>query len=173
VTDTGNTGTKADTLSAPMGPPDIAMLWVYFNIGAEEATQRFKTADDPGSIARLAYTYLHLPIVAGIVVAAVADELVLAHPYGPTDAKTAVMLVGGSVLFIGGTLMFKRVTLGRWPLSHLVGLGLMALLALTVPILWPLGVAALNAGILVLVAIWETLSLKAVRDDLAPSVEHP
>jgi hypothetical protein len=49
----------------------------------------------------------------------------------------------------------------------------MALLALTVPTLWPLGVAALNAGILVLVAIWETLSLKAVRDDLAPSVEHP
>ena len=150
----------------------IAMWWVYFNIGAEEATDRFKTAEDPGGIARLAYTYLHLPIVAGIVVAAVADELVLAHPAGATDAKTATTLVGSSLLFIGGTLLFKRVTLRRWPLSHLVGLGLLTLLVPTASVLWPLGAAALNAGILVLVAIWETLSLKPVKSRVAPTTAH-
>jgi low temperature requirement protein LtrA len=148
----------------------IAMWWVYFNIGAEEATHRFRTADNPGSIARLAYTYLHLPIVAGIVVAAVADELVLAHPYGATDTKTAATLIGGPVLFIGGTLLFKRVTVGRWPLSHLVGLGLLMFALLTVPYLWPLGVATLCAGILVLIAIWETLSLQTVKKELAPTM---
>ncbi|HRD78030.1 MAG TPA: low temperature requirement protein A [Hyphomicrobiaceae bacterium] len=151
----------------------IAMWWVYFNIGADEATHRFKSAEDPGRIARLAYTYLHLPIVAGIVVAAVADELVLAHPYGATDNKTAATLVGGPVLFIGGTLLFKRATAGRWPLSHLVGLGLLLLLLLTVPLFWPLGVAALSAGILVSIAIWETVSLQSVRKELTMSLgEH-
>lgn len=148
----------------------IAMWWVYFNIGAEEATHRFKTADNPGSIARLAYTYLHLPIVAGIVVSAVADELVLAHPYGATDTKTAATLIGGPVLFIGGTLLFKRTTASRWPLSHLVGLGLLLLLLLLVPVLWPLGVAALASGILVLIAFWETRSLQSIKKALIPPV---
>lgn len=147
----------------------IAMWWVYFNIGAEEATHRFKSADDPGGIARLAYTYLHLPIVAGIVVTAVADELVLAHPYGAVEAKTATMLIGGPVLFIVGTLLFKRVTAGRWPLSHLVGIGLFMLLLLTVPFLWPLGVAALCATILVMIAVWESLSLQTVKKKLVPA----
>jgi low temperature requirement protein LtrA len=151
----------------------IAMWWVYFNTGAEEATHRFKTAEDPGGIARLAYTYLHLPVVAGIVVAAVADELVLAHPTGATDAKTATTLIIGPSLFVGGTLLFKRVTLGRWPLSHLVGLGLLLVMVPAVSSLSPLGLAALSAGILVLVAIWETLSLKAANDDVAPTTRHP
>jgi low temperature requirement protein LtrA len=145
----------------------IAMWWVYFNVGAEEATQRFKAADDTGGVARLAYTYLHLPIVAGIVVAAVADELVLAHPYGATDAKTAAMIIGGPSLFIAGTLLFKRVTLRHWPMSHLVGLGLLLLALITAPVLWPLGVAALCAGILVLTAVWETLSLRTEKKNLA------
>ena len=38
-------------------------------------------------------------------------------------------LLGGAFLFIGGTMVFKRLTneQGWWPLSHLVGLGLFAL----------------------------------------------
>jgi low temperature requirement protein LtrA len=149
----------------------IAMWWVYFNVGAEEATQRFKTADNPGAIARLAYTYLHLPIIAGIVVAAVGDELVLAHPYGHTDGKTAAMLVGGPVLFIAGTLLFKQATLGRWHLSHLVGLVLLLLISLAVPYVWPLGVAALSASVLVVIAVWETVSLRKVKTNLQPNTE--
>ncbi len=92
----------------------IAMWWIYFNIGAEEAVERFSSSDDPGGMARLGYTYLHLPIIAGIVIVAVSDELVLAHPYGPTDAKTAATLIGGPILFIFGNLLFKRATAGRW-----------------------------------------------------------
>jgi low temperature requirement protein LtrA len=139
----------------------IAMWWIYFNIGAEEAVERFSNSDDPGGMARLGYTYLHLPIIAGIVLVAVSDELVLAHPYGPTDAKTASTLIGGPMLFIVGNLMFKRATAGRWPLSHLVGIGLLLLLIPTTAWLWPLGVAALSSGVLVLVATWETLSLQS------------
>ena len=37
-------------------------------------------ADDAGRLARDAFTYIHIPIVAGIIVAAVGDELVIAHP---------------------------------------------------------------------------------------------
>jgi low temperature requirement protein LtrA len=100
-------------------------------------------------------------------------ELVLAHPTGATDAKTATTLIIGPSLFVGGTLLFKRVPLDRWPLSHLVGLGLLLVMVPAVSSLSPLGLAALSAGILVLVAIWETLSLKAANDDVAPTTRHP
>ena len=44
-------------------------------------------ADDPGRVARIAFTYAHIPIIAGIVVSAVAAELVIAHPEGHVDAR--------------------------------------------------------------------------------------
>ncbi|MBS0243279.1 MAG: low temperature requirement protein A, partial [Proteobacteria bacterium] len=53
----------------------IAMWWIYFHIGAERARGLIVRADDPGRIARLAYTYLHVLLVAGIIVAAVGDEI--------------------------------------------------------------------------------------------------
>src|SRR5713226_5901142 len=46
----------------------IAMWWVYFHIGAEAGSEHISKAEDTGRFARLSYTYLHLPIVAGIVV---------------------------------------------------------------------------------------------------------
>ena len=67
----------------------VAMWAVYFNIGAERASQLITTSDDPGALARSGYTYLHILIVAGIIVAAVADELVLHHP-GGHDGHTDV-----------------------------------------------------------------------------------
>ncbi len=139
----------------------IAMWWIYFNIGAEEAVERFSNSDDRGGMARLGYTYLHLPIIAGIVVVAVSDELVLAHPYGPTDTRTAATLIGGPMLFILGNLLFKRATAGRWPLSHIIGIALLFLLVPLTAWLWPLGVGALSAAVLVLVATWETFSLQS------------
>ena len=137
----------------------IAMWWIYFNTGAAEAAERFTASEDPGAMARLAYTYLHLPIIAGIVVSAVADELVLAHPYGKTDIATAATLIGGSMLFLVGNVLFKRATARRWPLSHLVGIALLVVVVPSTARLWPVGVAALCAAVMILVAAWETLSL--------------
>jgi hypothetical protein len=37
------------------------MWWIYFNIGAVRATRRITASADPGPMARLSYTYLHLP----------------------------------------------------------------------------------------------------------------
>ncbi|WP_449340936.1 low temperature requirement protein A [Streptomyces canarius] len=45
-------------------------------------------ARDAGRLARLSYTYLHLPIVAGIVVSAVGDQLLLAPVPGHADGKS-------------------------------------------------------------------------------------
>ena len=60
----------------------IAMWWIYFHKGAEAGSEQISKSSEAGRMARLAYTYLHMPIVAGIIVSAVADDLVLTHPGG-------------------------------------------------------------------------------------------
>jgi low temperature requirement protein LtrA len=137
----------------------IAMWWVYFNIGAERASHTIAVSTDPGRLARLAYTYIHLPIVAGIIVTAASDELVLMHPAGHLDAATAATTLGGPALFLLGNLLFKRITGGWWPLSHLVGLAILAATVAVLGMLSPLTLSIATTATLTLVAVWETLSL--------------
>jgi low temperature requirement protein LtrA len=137
-----------------------AAMWVvYFNIGAERSTRHFTATDDPGRIARSGYTYLHIPIVAGIIVAAVGDELVLHHPGGHTDLKTAIVILGGPALYLAGNSLFKWLSAPWAPLSHTVGLVLLALLVPAVPFVPPLALSIAVTAMLVLVAVWEWVSL--------------
>lgn len=136
-----------------------AMWWLYFDTGAERGSRHIAGADDPGRLARISYTYLHLPIVAGVVVAAVADELALAHPDGHLDRPVTAVLVGGPALYLLGLALFKRTIAGRLPLSHLVGLGLLGLLLPLAPVLSPLLLSAATTAALVVAALWEGVSL--------------
>ncbi|MBA4224845.1 MAG: hypothetical protein C0458_29325 [Methylobacterium sp.] len=138
----------------------VAMWWIYFNIGAERASEQIARSDDPGRLARIAYTYIHLLLVAGIILVAVGDEFVLAHPGGLTDMKTAIAIIAGPALYLLGNLFFKKVTAGWHPLSHLIGLGLLALLTPLAGSLPPLGFSMGATAILIIVAAWETLSLR-------------
>jgi hypothetical protein len=56
-----------------------ALWWLYFGATAEHARVTMSTCDDPGRLARDGYTYLHLPIVAGIIGTAVANDLLIGH----------------------------------------------------------------------------------------------
>jgi low temperature requirement protein LtrA len=137
----------------------LAMWWLYFNIGAERASHLISDAQDPGRLARIAYTYMHLPIIAGIIVAAAADELVIAHPEGPSGWGVAAAIIGGPMLYLLGNGFFKRLTARWFPLSHLVGLVICAVTVPAVPYLSPLALSLMTTVILIVVAIWETRSL--------------
>jgi len=153
--------TVASFLVAFVG--SVAMWWIYFNIGAERGSRHISASDDPGRLARLVYTYLHLPLVAGTIVAAVGDELVLAHPTGHTNVQTAAVLLGGPALYLIGNLLFKRASAKHFPLSHLMGLGLLALLVPAATVASPLMFSGATALVLVIVAIWETRSFRPSR----------
>lgn len=141
----------------------VAMWWIYFDSGSERAVQHFEHAADRGRVARLAYTYLHIPIIAGIVVCAVADELVLVHPEHADNAGIAAIL-GGPFLYLLGNALFKWVTNQRRlpPFSHMVGLAVLA--ALSVPAFGhafsALALGWLTTATLMLVALWEWFSLQ-------------
>jgi len=141
----------------------IAMWWIYFHIGEERGARLIATHDDPGRIARVGYTYLHAPIVGGIVLAAVGDDILMKHAADPAGMKEVAALAGGPALYLAGLAAFKRLSLGNLPLSHLVGLGLLALVASVAGGMPVLALAALVAAVLVLVAAWEHVSLRGWR----------
>ncbi|ABE62457.1 low temperature requirement A [Nitrobacter hamburgensis X14] len=137
----------------------IAMWWVYFHIGAEAGSEHISQSADTGRLARLAYTYLHLPVVAGIIVSAVGDELLLAHPGGHVGGREILSIVGGPLLYLIGTILFKHAIRGIFQLSHLVGIGLLIALIPLASGLTLLSLAAVVAAILMMVAAWEAISL--------------
>lgn len=150
----------------------VAMWWIYFDLGAERGSRAIRHAADPGRTARAAYTYLHLLIVAGIIVGAVADELTLRDAQQRVGAISGAVLLGGPMLYLTGNAWFKKtVNDTHLPLSHLVGLGLLAALAAVLvqqpPSVFVLGLA--SSSILVLVAAWETVSLRHLRRRLHES----
>ena len=138
----------------------VAMWWVYFDIGAERASVRIAKSDDPGRIARLAYTYLHLPIVAGVILTAVSDELILAHPLGHMAPLAVLAILGGPAVFLAGNLFFKRAVFGRFARSHMAGLVALAGAALASPVAQPLSLAAFATLVLIVVGAWENVAVK-------------
>jgi low temperature requirement protein LtrA len=139
----------------------LAMWWIYFHKGAEAGSEQISRSSEPGRLARLAYTYLHMPIVAGIIVTAVADELVLKHPAGHSGAATVLSAIGGPLLFLLGTILFKHSIRGFLQLSH--GAGILALCALGwfAHDLSPLALSILTTAIMIVVAAWESVSLRS------------
>jgi low temperature requirement protein LtrA len=139
----------------------IAMWWIYFHRGAEAGSELISRSSEPGRLARLAYTYLHMPIVAGIILSAVADELVLTHPADHSDLKTVVSAIGGPLLFLIGTILFKHTIRGFLQLSHGVGIVVLAVLAWYASALSPLMLSLATSAIMVMVAVWESVSLRS------------
>lgn len=137
----------------------IAMWWVYFHKGAEAGSERISKSAESGRLARLAYTYLHMPIVAGIILTAVSDELVVKHPAGHSDVRTIVSTIGGPLVFLVGTILFKHAIRGFLQLSH--GIGIILLLALSwfAADLSPLWLSVATSTIMIVVAVWESVSL--------------
>jgi low temperature requirement protein LtrA len=91
-----------------------ALWWLYFGQVAGTVLERIRMARDEerSQIGRDIYTYLHLPIIAGIVLVAVGDELVIAHPTDDLTDAGALVAFGGPALFLGG-LMASAARLGQ------------------------------------------------------------
>jgi low temperature requirement protein LtrA len=139
----------------------LAMWWIYFHKGAEAGSEQISNSAEPGRLARLAYTYLHLPIVAGIILSAVANELVLTHPAEHSDVRTVLSAIGGPLLFLLGTILFKHSIRGWLQPSHGAGIVALVMLGFFAHEFSPLLLSILTTAIMVVVAAWESISLKS------------
>jgi low temperature requirement protein LtrA len=130
-----------------------ALWWAYFDVVAIVAERRLRESPhaDQVRIARDSYTYLHLPMVAGIVVFAVGAKRTL-EVSGELPAVPAWALCAGVALYLVALSAFKRRNVGSWNQPRLVAaatLVALAPLATTLPALLSLTLVALIACALI------------------------
>lgn len=94
----------------------IGLWWIYFDRTAQRAEERLRGHHDPVLAAADAYSYLHLLIVAGIIVFAVGARETVAHTTQPLGAGDRLALCGGVALYLVGHLAFRLRIAGvfRW-----------------------------------------------------------
>jgi low temperature requirement protein LtrA len=90
------------------------LWWAYFDVVAVVSERRFRRmpADLRVRIARDSYSYLHLPMIAGIVLVALGVKKTIAHVDEPLDTVPAVALFGGIALYYSGHVGFRLRNLG-------------------------------------------------------------
>jgi low temperature requirement protein LtrA len=137
----------------------MAMWWIYFYWTSDRAKQEASHSATPARYMASAFGYVPWILVAGIVIAAVGDHLVLTHPSGHTDAATAWVLIGGPALYLFGALLFEFGALGKWSRIRIAGLAAMGLTVLLVPFVTPLVLSIVTTTILCAVGLAERIWL--------------
>jgi low temperature requirement protein LtrA len=143
-----------------------AMWWAYFDFVALIAERRLRSAPwrEQVRIARDSYNYLHLPMVAGIVLFAFGVKKTLAHVEDDLDAVAAVALCGGAALYFLALSAFKRRNIGSFNVPRLAAAAvLIALVPVATAIPGLLAVACVAVVSCGLVA-FETVHYAAARE---------
>jgi low temperature requirement protein LtrA len=150
-----------------------ALWWLYFSYVADIATRRLRQSDERGRLARDAYTYLHLPIVAGIIVSAVGDEIIIAHPGRALHGPELIALAGGPMLYLVGHLLFRLRMAGSMSTKRLAGVIAIAGCGALGLVLPALAVGALISAALVALIVAETMASQHHRRERAAATAHP
>jgi low temperature requirement protein LtrA len=130
----------------------IGLWWLYFDRSADEAARAIAASADPGRMGRTAYHLIHPVMVAGIIVAAAADEVMVSTPGLTGVAWTAWLILGGTALFIAGHAAFKIAVWRVMPWSRLAAVAVLGLLGLAAPHVPVLGLGACAAAVVIAVA---------------------
>ncbi|GLS22688.1 membrane protein [Labrys miyagiensis] len=146
----------------------IAMWWVYFDTSTRDATEVIVESDNPGQLGAYIH-YLHVLLVAGVIVAAVGNDLSIKHPDQPVDIASLAVIYGGPAIYLVGNAIYKRLIYGRVPISHIAGLLALALAApfsLSTDLLM---ISGITTVIVLAVAVWEGFVSRKSR---APAERH-
>jgi low temperature requirement protein LtrA len=125
------------------------LWWLYFDRSAEAGARVIANSADPGRLGRSAYHFVHPVMVAGIIVTAAADELVVAHPDAAASARTSWMILGGTALFIAGHAAFKAIIWRHLSWPRITALPVLALLGLLAPHVSALALSVCTAAVVV------------------------
>jgi low temperature requirement protein LtrA len=136
-----------------------AFWWVYFDVAALMAARRLADVEslkERNALARDAFSYLHLSMVAAIVLVALGMKSTLAHVGDPLGWETATALVGGAALYLLGHVAFKLRSLGSFSVQRFV-----AALVLVAGVPLAHEVDALVSVAVVAVVLWSLIAFEA------------
>jgi low temperature requirement protein LtrA len=132
-----------------------ALWWLYFDYVARIAERRLELATNRTVLARDGYTYLHVVLAAGVIVSAVGDEIVIAHPLDRLSGPEAAAVVAGPAIYLLGHAVFRLRMAGSVSWKRLGGAAACALVGLTAAF-----APALVVGTLVLVVLIGVIALE-------------
>jgi low temperature requirement protein LtrA len=143
-----------------------ALWWAYFDVASIMAARRLAEMP-PGKarneLARDSYSYIHFPMVAGVVLAAFALKTTLGHVNEPLHIVEAVALSGGVALYLLAHVAFKRRAVGIWSTPRIIAAAvLLALIPLWDSVDALVALAGVTAVVIVLI-IFETVRYAELR----------
>ena len=151
-----------------------ALWWTYFDVVALVTALRLRNAEEGRArnvLARDSYSYLHYPMVAGIVLVALGLEHTLAHFDEALDGVHAFALLGGVSIYLLAHVVLRLLnarTINRQRLLLALALFALCPVALEIPALTTL--AGLNLLIWAMIA-YETSTYDQRRDQLRHGLE--
>jgi low temperature requirement protein LtrA len=148
-----------------------ALWWLYFDVAAIFARRRLMQARglELHRLALHAYSYLHLPMVAGVVLFALGLKTTLGHLGDALDAVPAAGLCGGAALYLLGEIAFLYKTTGRVFRRRTVGAVVLVALVPMALVIPALAALALVAAVCSLIVAYEVLRYRESR----VRVRHP
>jgi low temperature requirement protein LtrA len=132
-----------------------AMWWVYFDVVALVSAKRLAEAEAgpvQNALARDSYSYLHLFLVAGIVLTAFGLKTVIAHTGADLHWVTAFALLGGIAVYLLGLVAFRYRQARTWNRNKLIFAAVLLVLipaATAIPALSTLAIATALLALLV------------------------
>ncbi|KQV26198.1 MULTISPECIES: low temperature requirement protein A [unclassified Microcella] len=133
-----------------------ALWWLYFDHGEKRGEERMEHDPRAGAIARAAYAYAHIPVIAGVVMIGAADKTIIAEPR--TSSPLAIALVlGGPALFALGIALYRRIVGAPGVGIVLAAAGACAAFVPFSGALEPWVLSCLSTGVLVVACVADTL----------------
>ena len=146
-----------------------SMWWLYFDVVAAAAAEHLESmaAGRPrNDLARDSYSYLHLPMVAGIVLAAFGLHDTFAEPHARLATVPAWALYGGVALYLLGHVAFRLRHIGSFNFLRLGVAGLLLALAPVVRSVHANVALAIVAGLAAAIVAYEAVREAETRDAL-------
>ena len=146
-----------------------ALFWLYFDVVALVAARRLERTEagrERNAVARDSFSYLHFPMVAGIVLMALGFKRTFADVSAELHAVAAVALLGGTALYLLAHVAFRWRNVHRFSAQRALAAGVCLALIPAALALPALATLALLAALLCLLVAYESVRFAELRTRL-------
>jgi low temperature requirement protein LtrA len=146
-----------------------ALWWLYFDVVALVAERRLENAApgrEANEIARDSFSYLHFPMVAGIVLVALGLKKTLGHVEDPLKLVPAVALLGGTALYLLAHVAFRWRNVHRFSIQRVVAAVVAVALVPAAVELPSLATLAILVALLAALIVYEARRFAELRERL-------
>ncbi|MBJ7455309.1 MAG: low temperature requirement protein A [Thermoleophilia bacterium] len=152
-----------------------SLWWLYFDVVARVAEHKLSQAAvgrEQNEMARDSYSYLHFPMVAGIVLMALGLKKTIGHVGDPLHGMPATALLGGAALYLLAHVAFRLRNVHTLNTPRLItAVVVVAFIPVAVSVPALVTVSAL-AAILVALITFETIRFAEARDRIRHQLDH-